>query len=286
MTESLLSSKDLEIKTPHFRYAVKKWGDDGGIPILGLHGWLDNGSTFDRLAPLLDNVCLYSLDLPGHGYSGHRPKGIKYHYLDYIADIIAVLDSLNLRKVILMGHSLGGGLASIVAGTFPDRVDKLVLIEGIGPMTRDPENSPQYLLKSIEQMKTSSNRMPPVYKSVDEIIAARAKVGDVSLESVKILVKRGIIELEDGVTWRSDPRLRVVSPSYLTEEQVNAFLKRITVPTLLITSENGLFSDEQRLQARCDQIENLKHEHIPGNHHVHLDNPDAVAVLINSFLKK
>jgi pimeloyl-ACP methyl ester carboxylesterase len=279
-----MKARELRIETPHVCYGARQWGDENAPPTLALHGWLDNAATFDFLAPLLPKLNLVALDFPGHGFSDHRPLGIKYHYLDYIADVIHVVDALKWERFNLIGHSLGGGVAAVTAGTFPDRVDKLVLIEGIAPRSGDPQKSPEYLARSITQMKKSAERKPPVYKAKSDLIAARAGAGDIKKRSVEALVARGSIEIEDGVTLRSDPRLRIGSPSYLTENQVFSFLDRIEAETLMVVGEQGLFSDRQYLARRTQRIKKLHKVEIPGGHHVHLDDPETVAPHILSFL--
>ena len=275
--------REIEISTSQFKYAARVWGDKKGLPTLALHGWLDNAATFDNLAPLLTELYIVALDFPGHGHSGHRPRGIKYHYLDYVEDVFKVAKALKWEKFNLLGHSLGAGIASIAAGTFPERIDRLMMVEGIGPMTREPEKSHLYLQRSIQQMERIADRAPPLYQNKEQMIEARAKVGDMTIESVKILIERGIIELKDGVTWRSDPRLRIASPSYLTEEQVNAFLSNISSPSILVTAESGLFTDRSRLDSRCEYVKQLKVETLPGGHHLHLDNPQSVAGILSEF---
>lgn len=281
----MTTAHDIEIKAHHFRYAAKVWGDRKGLPTLALHGWLDNAATFDNLAPLLPHLYLVALDFPGHGYSAHRPRGIKYHYLDYVEDVVNVVDAMQWDRFNLLGHSLGAGVATVVAGSFPERIEKLVLIEGLGPMTRDPKHSNQYLNASVNQMKKLGDRNPPIYKSKEEMIEVRSKVGDMKISSVKKLVDRGMVELEEGVTWRSDPRLRIASPSYLTEDQVHAFLDNIVAPTLLIQAETGLLTDRTYLGVRCERIQTLTKEILQGGHHLHLDYPEKVGEIISEFLQ-
>ena len=276
---------EIEIKTGHFRYAAKRWGYSSGMPTLALHGWLDNAASFDFVAPLLPDLQIVALDFPGHGYSAHRPKGYRYHYVDYISDVVDVADALKWDKFILMGHSLGAGVASITAGSIPECATKLILLEGLGAMTRDPAKSHEYLARSLQQMKLLSKKMPPIYKNLQELIEARIKVGDMKEKSVEALVSRNYIELENGVTWRSDPRLRIASPVYLTEEQIFSYLQAIQAPVLLLTAESGIFSqNEQYLQARCDRIKHLSRKIFPGGHHFHLDSPALVAEAIQAFL--
>ncbi len=276
--------KEIEIKTRFFRYAAKKWGDSSGLPVLGLHGWLDNAATFDFLAPLLPDLQLIALDFPGHGFSAHRPLGMKYHYADYIDDVINVTDALGWKTFSLIGHSMGAGVATLTAGAFPDRIQKLVLIEGIGPMTGETGDSPLHLSKSINQMRIIKKKSPPIYKDLKAIIDARLKVGDMKEDSVEVLVKRGVIELERGVTWRSDPRLKVTSPVYFTDDQVNLFLDKITASSLLITGKTGYLAQRSYTSPRCARVKNIKHVVLPGGHHLHLDDPKPVAEIIRPFI--
>ena len=61
-----------------------RWGSASDLPVLALHGWLDNASSFAPLASHLSGFQLLALDLPGHGHSQHRPPGMRYHLLDYV----------------------------------------------------------------------------------------------------------------------------------------------------------------------------------------------------------
>src|SRR5690606_2312769 len=105
------------------------FGPRDGRPVLALHGWLDNAATFVPLAPLLPELRIYALDLPGHGRSSHRPPGARYHYVDWVGDVIEAADALGLDRFALLGHSMGAGISILTAGTFPERVERLALIE-------------------------------------------------------------------------------------------------------------------------------------------------------------
>jgi len=276
-------SEEIEIKTANFRFSAKRWGVPGNRKVLGLHGWLDNAATFDRLAPLLKDIELVSLDFAGHGFSDHRPNGIRYHYVDYISDVISVVDQLGWDKFSILGHSLGAGVACMTAGVVPKRIVQLLLIEGLGPMTRDPGNSATYLAKSVQQMKMLEKKQLPTYKNLDDMVQARAAVGDMNMDSVKILVQRGSKEQKGGVTWRSDPRLKIASPLYLTEEQVFSFLDEIQASVLLIIGDSGYLVNRDYLTTNGSHIKKLKVETLTGGHHLHLDNPESVAKMVNDF---
>jgi pimeloyl-ACP methyl ester carboxylesterase len=100
------------------------------------------------------------------------------------------------------------------------------------------------------------------------------------------LVARGLQPVDGGFTWRSDPRLKIKSRHYLTEEQACAFLQQITAPVLLIEAENAKQDQwKELLLKRIPYIKNLQHRKISGDHHLHLDNPEEVAAVIREFLQ-
>ena len=69
-------AEELELPTPYLRLTARAWGPTDGVPVLALHGWLDNAASFDALAPQLPETRLVALDLPGHGGSEPRPPGV------------------------------------------------------------------------------------------------------------------------------------------------------------------------------------------------------------------
>ena len=124
----------------------------------------------------------------------------------------------------------------------------------------------------------------PSYPSLEDAARARQKAGDLSFEAALTLARRGTRQMGDRVAWRTDPRLTHRSPLYLTEEQVCAFLLRITAPTLLIWGEQGLDSPLQHLETRKQLIADLTFLRLPGGHHLHMDQPAPVAEAIQPFL--
>ncbi len=276
--------EEIRIQTPHLRFAARRWGDSAGSNVLALHGWLDNAASFDGLAPLLRGIDLVALDLAGHGLTGHRPPGARYHYLDHVADVVEVIDALGWENVSLLGHSLGAGIACLVAAVAPERVRKLALIEGFGPLTAEPEQAPEQLRESIRQTARLPKKRLPHYRDFQEASEARRRAGDLSLEAARILASRGTQADGEGIAWRSDPRLTVRSPAYLTEEQVLAFLSNIQAPTLLVEGLYGYLVSRDFMAARYQRVAHLRVERLPGRHHLHLDDPKPVVDLIQPFL--
>ena len=88
--------------------AALEFGDPQGLPVVALHGWLDNAATWKLVAEQLQGIRLIALDLMGHGFSDHRPDAMPYYIWDNVADVVAVLDELGIQRANLVGHSMGG----------------------------------------------------------------------------------------------------------------------------------------------------------------------------------
>ena len=275
---------ELELQTPYLRLAARVWGPPDGTPVLALHGWLDNAAGFDALAPLLPNIRLVALDLPGHGHSGHRPPGVHYHFVDFIPDVIAAADALGWPRFALLGHSLGGGIASFVAATLPERVTRLATIEGFGPPTSNPADSPINLRKALMQMNTLPGKRLPLYPNLEAAIQTRCEAGGLSWPAATILVERGVKPIGDGFGWRTDPRLRFVSPLYLTEPQILAYMAQIQAPALLLCGDDGYLVKRAYMQERYARVADLTVKILPGGHHPHLEDPVGCARLLEPFL--
>ncbi len=276
--------EELDIRTPYMRLAAKRWGPKSGLPVLALHGWLDNANSFDRLAPLLPDLQLVCLDLPGHGMSDHRPAGIRYHYTDYVDEVVAAADSLAWEQFVLLGHSMGAGIGCLAASAFPDRITRLILIEGLGAVTGDLSEVPKALRKSIEAMISGVHHQDAACHELSVLVRARAAAGTIRRSSADILVRRSVKRSGNGFSWLSDRRLIRPYPQYFTNDVMIAFLQGITAPVLLITAEEGTLLKRNYFGSRCDAITNLQMVSLPGHHHLHLDDPAPTAAVISSFL--
>ena len=275
--------EELELRTSYLRFAARAWGPPNGIPVLALHGWLDNAASFDALAPLLPNVRLVALDLTGHGHSDHRPPGVHYHFVDFVPDAVAAADALGWKRFALLGHSLGGGIVSFIAAILPERISRVAMIEGLGPPTSNPADGPANLRKTIAQMDALPRKRPPIYANLDTAIQARCEASGLSWAAAAILVGRGIQPVGDGFGWRTDPRLRFVSPLYLSEPQILVYMARIEAPALLICGADGYLVKRGYMRERYARIANLTVKILPGGHHPHLEDPAACARLLAPF---
>jgi pimeloyl-ACP methyl ester carboxylesterase len=266
--------------------AARIHGPDDGMPVLAMHGWLDNAASFDGLAPLLSGCRVVALDLAGHGLSQRR-AGAPYHFIDYVADVAAVADALGWQKFSLLGHSLGAGVAALLAGTWPDRIHRLALLEGLGPLTDPDDSAPERLRESLaaELAATRRSGERPGYPDPEVVGRRLAEATQMQPSSAQTLLRRGLFEALPGRwDWRADSRLRLPSRLRMSEAQVTAFLRRIACPTLLLRAVPGMPVPSDYFEARAACIADLRLVERPGGHHIHLDDPATVAELVSSFL--
>lgn len=252
------------------------WGDPEGPRFLGLHGWLDNAATFSRLAPLLPELHLVSLDLPGHGQSPHRER---YYFTDWVVDVIRTADELGWDRFSLLAHSMGAGVAPLVAGTVPERLERLILLEGLGPLPASAEEAPAQLKRAVEFRPRPWGTYPTREEAEKRLAEAR---GNLSPESARLLGERCI---QEGFTYTNDPELRGPSRLRLTEPEVLAFFRRVSCPVLVIEAENGMRFDPEITKARLAALQGpVTVARLPGGHHFHMEEPGPISATIRQFL--
>jgi pimeloyl-ACP methyl ester carboxylesterase len=278
-----MSGEPLTVDLPGLTVHGLAWGPPDAAPVLAIHGWLDNAASFARLAPLLGDRRVVAVDLPGHGYSDHRAASAAYHFSDWVPDVIAVADRLGWRRFALVGHSMGAGVACLVAGTFPERIERLVLLEGLGPLSETAADTPARLKRHVLQRRQPESRrvMPDRGEAAERVLRA---TWNLAPASAQLLVERGTREVPGGVEWRWDERIRRSSPVRLTEEQVLAFLALIDCPVLAVRASHGYPFDEAYLMPRLEALRHLTVLEVEGGHHVHLDHPERVVEAIRLHL--
>ena len=280
MTQSIESQisqpLEREFHVNGLKIAAKEWHSGATVGAIALHGWLDNANSFDMLAPLLPELNIYALDCAGHGKSDFRSEDSPYLIWSDVAEVIGVANQLSLDKFVLIAHSRGANMASIIAGTFPDRISHLVLIEGGLPSCVDPADTPQQFAQGIVADNQVAGTKGTLFPSHDRAVSARAEgfIG-VELNTAETLAKRSLLEEDGGYRWRADSRLKTPSCWKLTEEQRQAFLSRITMPTLLIEATRGL---TQKMELDIEPLLNvptLENITIEGDHHLHMEGAES-----------
>lgn len=259
---------------PSGRIAALSWGDPSAPPLIAIHGWLDNAASFNAVAPeLAEHFHVLALDLPGHGHSDHRPEGESYELLDYVRDLAFLVEGRMARPVSLLGHSLGGIVAALFAASRPAWVQRLIMIDSLGPMVGEPAEFPGQLGKALARMVNGSRGESPRYESLDEAIQARMG-GRIPLtrEAAEHIVPRNLRAQGPPWQWRTDPRLRYPSMHKLEEPEVQACLQAIECPTLVVRASQGLLAYARDLmEPRLGLIPGETLHETEGGHHCHLD---------------
>lgn len=265
--------------------AARAWGDRDAPLLLALHGWLDNAGTFDGLAPALGDHYLVALDLPGHGRSAHYGPDHAANFIDALPVVHDVLDALGAETAALVGHSMGGGIAALYAGAVPERITRLALLEGLGPLTTAAEDAPAQAGRSLRARHAIHARRARVYATFDDAAARwRAVNPGLTDEALHALASRSIVEVDGGWAYAHDPRLRGTSLLRMTEPLVLAFLGAIACPTWVLRARNGLAFPKALAQARFAALQHATLHEVEGDHHVHLNAPERVSTALAAFL--
>ncbi|MDR2305668.1 MAG: alpha/beta hydrolase [Paucimonas sp.] len=272
--------EELRLALGHIELAAHLFGPADGLPVIALHGWLDNANSFARLAPQLAGLRIVALDLAGHGYSQHRPVGAGYALADYAHDVLRVAEQLGWQRFGLLGHSLGAIIAVQLAGALPERVSHLALIDGVIPPTLSEQDAAERLGMALQAQLRLEGKRKSVYATLEEGVEARMKgMVAVSREAAELLAQRGLMPVPGGYSWRSDSRLTLPSPTRLNQAQAMAFVRRVACPTCLVVAADGMLARHTEL------LEQLPFEQqtLPGGHHLHLNDAQGAALVADCF---
>ncbi|KXG80099.1 MULTISPECIES: alpha/beta hydrolase [Pseudomonas] len=272
--------EEIRLTLGHIELAAHLFGPADGLPVIALHGWLDNANSFARLAPQLKGLRIVALDLAGHGYSGHRPVGAGYALADYAHDVLRVAEQLGWARFGLLGHSLGAIISVQLAGALPERVSHLALIDGVIPPTLSEQDAAERLGLALQAQLRLEGKRKSVYATLEEGVEARMKgMVAVSREAAELLAQRGLMPVPGGYSWRSDSRLTLPSPTRLNQDQAMAFVKRIACPACLVVAADGMLARHTQL------LEQLPFEQVtlPGGHHLHLNDAEGAALVADCF---
>src|SRR5690554_3080218 len=182
-------------------------GDAGAPRVLALHGWLDNAASFVPLAPHLPGLDLVAPDLPGHGASDHLPRGMDYSFAGAVHSVLDIADALGWKRFALLGHSMGPGIASLLAAACPERIERLVAIEALGALAEVPERTVERLREAVVATRGLAGKRLRVFPDLEPAVRARMRANALQEPAARLLVERGVRAVDGGWSWSSDPRL-------------------------------------------------------------------------------
>ena len=268
------------------------WGNPDGPPMLLIHGGRDHCRNWDWVAEhFATDYHIIAPDLRGHGDSQWETSG-NYTQISYVYDIAQLILQKNMDNVTVIGHSLGGAIALMYTALFPERVKKLVAIEGMGPSpslaAKQAKISMNDRVRSwVEDMRKLSGRLPRRYDTLDDAFKRmRDENPHLSEEQARHLTLHGANQNEDGTySWKFDNYVRVFSMSGLPNEEVKKMYGAITCPTLLMRGEESWASDpvaDGRTQCFNCPIEYQSFAN--AGHWVHHDQLDRFVSRVEDFL--
>jgi len=261
-------------------------GTQGAPRVIALHGWLDNAASFQPLSACLPELDLVVPDLPGHGHSVHLGPGAEYTSGVAVNAVLDLADALGWEQFHLLGHSMGAGIASLVAASSPQRVQSLVAIEALGGLSETVARTAARWQEAIAAARALSGKQLRLFSDLATPVRARMQANQLSEANARLLVERGVRAVDGGYVWSSDQRLTLPTPQRLDEAQVSALVAGIGCRTRVIyaTPAQSYFPEPLRSQ-RAGLLPQGELIVLPGTHHLHMEDPITVATAIGDFFQ-
>ncbi len=282
------------------RLSVVLLGDASLPPVIAVHGLRDHAlGMFEVLEPLSKDHHVIALDLRGHG---HSDKLQTYTMIQFMADLKALYDHFDLKSARLIGHSLGGHIAMRFAATYPERVEKLVLLDGMGPPGQ-PDGGTlteiQEMLRSgIDPVAAITGNRRSMPNAEDAKLRLRKNNPSLSEGLLDLIVEEGTEPHEEGgIRWRWESAVNMIWSTF-SHAETETLVSLIECPVLIVTGDRGLdywtqmrpeLRDhdfyESELRRREKLFSDARHIVIEdAGHMLHYDQPRNVYLEISKFL--
>ena len=283
-------SESLFLEIRGLKYHVRRWPRPGAPKLFFFHGWMDVSASFQFLVDAFrKDWDVYAPDWRGYGLT-EWGKSDCYWFPDYLADLDVILDYFEKENPVnLVGHSLGGNVVALYAGIRPERVAKLVNLEGFGlPPTR-PEQAPKRYRAWLDELREPPRLRP--YRDFIEL-SKKLKSSNPKLtdDRALFLAQHWGREEGGGVVLRGDPAHKVINPLLYRYEEVRACWQQVSAPVLWVEAADSdtlkrMKMDPAQQAERRAAFRNLRHVVVPeAGHMLHHDQPERVAGLIEDFL--
>jgi pimeloyl-ACP methyl ester carboxylesterase len=284
------TSESLFLDVRGLRYHVRRWGREGAPKVFLFHGWMDVSASFQFLVDALRGEWdVYAPDWRGYGLTDWT-KSDCYWFPDYVADLDFIVQRIEPdAPVRLVGHSLGGNVVCLYAGIKPERVARLVNLEGFGLHAAQPGQAPKRYRHWLDELHER-----PELRPYDDFsaLARRLQKNNPRLTDARadFLARHWGKEQGGKVVLRGDPSHKIVNPLLYRYEEVRAIWQTVACPTLWVEAAQSDTPSRMKLEAaelaeRRAAFRDLRYEIVQdAGHMLHHDQPAAVAALIESFL--
>jgi pimeloyl-ACP methyl ester carboxylesterase len=279
---------------PGFEIAWYAWGapapESPVKPVLLLlHGFLDVALSFDAVARVLAaDWHVIAPDHRGHGDSDRVGAGGYYHFPDYVHDVAALADAVAPATFALAGHSMGASIACYYAGSHPERVRALALLDGIGPAAASPDQGPRQMRRWLNDLRLLTLREEPVMDDLETVAQRLQRTAPFAtaprlLELAAHAARR---DPDGRWRWRFDPLHRTVGPTPFDVQRFMAFLRAIRCPTLVLRGEKSpMWENDAESRVAC--LQQVERDTLAGAaHNLHHERPLELATRLAAFLAR
>jgi len=264
-------------------YCVNEWGDEDAPLFFYLHGWADTGSTFQFVVDALASRWrVVAPDWRGFGRTAHA--GGPYWFPDYLADLHAILKHYSPdSKVCLVGHSMGGNIASLYGGVMPERVKAIINVEGFGLADSDPDDAPQRYRDWLEAEEVGAEfSFYPDFTGLVQRI--RSRNPGLREDRAEFVARQWAREDNGAVRFRADPQHKLPNAILYRRAEAAACWRNISAPVLLVSGEKSSFGG-QLTELESGRGRDTESYVISGvGHMIHLESPEILAKQIERFL--
>jgi pimeloyl-ACP methyl ester carboxylesterase len=276
------------------RHHLLRWSapQAGRPPLVMVHGWMDVGASFQFVVDALKGDReVVALDWRGFGLSETTGADC-YWFPDYLGDLDALLDIVSPgAPVDLLGHSMGGNVAMSYAGVRPQRVRRLVNLEGFGMPDVAPAAAPERLARWLDELKDPPSLRP--YATLADV-AERLRKNNPRLAASKAawLASHWARETAEGFQLNADPAHKLANPMLYRKAEVLACWQRISAPTLWVEGSDdqltrfwGSRYPREDFEGRLALVPGLERAVLQdAGHMLHHDQPEALAAVLEPFL--
>lgn len=265
------------------------WGNESAPTLIFVHGMHDHAHSWDWTArALCQDWHVVAVDLRGHGDSAWSPDGA-YHNAYYLLDFAALMETLNLKSAAIVAHSLGGNPSARYAALYPQRVDKLVLVDAMGPSaaiieTWDKQGVVNRSRDWLEKRRETQQKTPRRFATIDDAVARMANANKhLSPEQAHHLALHGVRQNADGYSWKFDPLVGNFQPEDFSIHLAE-YWQEITAPTLLCWGPESWTTDPAT-DGRAAYFRNHQTNTFENaGHWLHHDQLDAFVAALQNFL--
>jgi pimeloyl-ACP methyl ester carboxylesterase len=290
--DGMKPSESIFLDVRGVRYHCRCWGDSAHPKLFLLHGWMDVSASFQFFADALAGAW-YAIAPDWRGYGLTQWSGTdSYWFPDYLGDLDALLRHWSPDEAaVLIGHSMGGNVASLYAGVRPERVARLVNLEGFGLPATDPSRAPGRYAEWLEDLGAPQRFRD--YASFEEL-ATRLERSNPRLtpDRARFLAQHwGTAGAGGRVVLRSDPAHKRTNPVLYRLDEAKACWRRVIAPVLWVEGDDSqtlvrLRIEGAELEERKRCFANLTTRTLAGaGHMVHHDQPERLAEMVEEFLR-